>query len=75
MLCHSSRIPSIQGLRIPVATVIEMVADGMTEDETLAAYPDLKREDIRVALRFVAEAVRELPPVSNLNGDRGGKVK
>ena len=31
----------------------------MTEDEILNAYPDLEREDIREALRFAAEAVRE----------------
>jgi uncharacterized protein (DUF433 family) len=52
-------LPCIRGLRIPVATVVGMVADGMTEDEILNAYPDLEREDIREALRFVAEAVRE----------------
>ena len=49
----------IRGLRIPVATVVGMVADGMTEDEILKAYPDLEYEDIREALRFAAEAVRE----------------
>lgn len=36
-----------------------MVADGMTEDEILHHYPDLEREDIREALRYAAEAVRE----------------
>jgi uncharacterized protein (DUF433 family) len=36
-----------------------MVADGMTDEEILKAYPDLEREDIREALRFAAEAVRE----------------
>jgi uncharacterized protein (DUF433 family) len=36
-----------------------MVADGMTEEEILAAYPDLEREDIREALRYAAEALRE----------------
>ena len=51
--------PSIRGLRIPVATVVGMVADGMSEEETLKAYPDLEREDIREALRYAAEAVRE----------------
>ena len=35
------------------------VADGVTDDEILKAYPDLEREDIREALRFAAEAVRE----------------
>jgi hypothetical protein len=36
-----------------------MVADGMTDVEILAAYPDLAHEDIREALRYAAEAVRE----------------
>jgi uncharacterized protein (DUF433 family) len=36
-----------------------MVADGMTEEEILAAYPDLEPEDIQEALRYAAEAVRE----------------
>jgi uncharacterized protein (DUF433 family) len=52
-------MPCIRGLRIPVATVVGMVADGMTEDQILAAFPDLQREDIREALQFAAEAVRE----------------
>ena len=51
--------PSIRGLRIPVATVVEMVADGMGEEGILKAYPDLEREDVREALRYAAEAVRE----------------
>ena len=50
---------SIRGLRIPVATVVGMVADGMGEEEILKAYPDLEREDVREALRYAAEAVRE----------------
>ena len=52
-------IPCVRGLRIPVATVIGMIADGMTEEEILAAYPDLEREDIQEALRYAAAAVRE----------------
>jgi uncharacterized protein (DUF433 family) len=52
-------VPCIRGLRIPVATVVGMVADGMSEAEILAAYPDLEAEDIREALRYAAEAVRE----------------
>jgi uncharacterized protein (DUF433 family) len=46
-------------LRIPVATVVGMIADGMSEDEIIAAYPDLQSEDVAEALRFAAEAVRE----------------
>jgi uncharacterized protein (DUF433 family) len=52
-------VPCIRGLRIPVATVVGMVADGMTEQEILDAYPDLEAEDVREALRYAAEAVRE----------------
>ena len=52
-------VPCIRGLRIPVATVVGMVAEGMTTDEILRAYPDLEREDIREALEYAAEAVRE----------------
>lgn len=51
--------PCIRGLRIPVATVVGMVAQGMSNREILAAYPDLEAEDIREALLFAAEAVRE----------------
>jgi len=60
-------VPCIRNLRIPVATVVGMLADGMTEKEILEAYPDLEADDIRAALRFAAEAVREreLPLVGN----------
>jgi uncharacterized protein (DUF433 family) len=52
-------VPCIRGLRIPVATVVGMIADGMTREEILEAYPDLKLKDIGEALRYAAEAVRE----------------
>ena len=52
-------VPCIRGLRIPVATVVGMIADGMTEPEILRAYPDLEPDDLREALRYAAEAVRE----------------
>jgi uncharacterized protein (DUF433 family) len=60
-------VPCIRNLRIPVATVVEMVADGMAPAEILKAYPDLEAADIRDALRFAAEAVREreLPMLSD----------
>jgi uncharacterized protein (DUF433 family) len=51
--------PCIRGHRIPVATVVGMVADGMTDAKILEAFPDLEREDIREALQYAAEAVRE----------------
>jgi len=52
-------VPCLRGLRIPVATVVGMLADGMTTEEILKAYPDLRPEDIREALQYAAEAVRE----------------
>jgi len=52
-------VPCLRGLRIPVATVVGMLADGMSDGQILKAYPDLTAEDIREALRYAAEAVRE----------------
>jgi uncharacterized protein (DUF433 family) len=52
-------VPCIRGLRIPVATIVDMAAEGMSEDSRLTAYPDLEREDVREALHYAAEAVRE----------------
>ena len=59
-------LPCIRDLRIPVSTVVDMVASGMTNQEILDAYPDLVADDIREALQFAASAVRErqLPLVS-----------
>jgi uncharacterized protein (DUF433 family) len=51
--------PCIRGLRIPVATVVAMVADGMTTDEIVVELPDLEAEDVAEALRYAAEALRE----------------
>jgi len=52
-------VPCIRGLRIPVATVVALVAEGLTDDKILMEYPDLKLEDIREALRYAAEALQE----------------
>jgi uncharacterized protein (DUF433 family) len=56
---HMGGVPCIRGLRIPVATVVGIVADGMTEEQILRAYPDIEAEDLQEALRYAAEAVRE----------------
>jgi len=47
-------IPWVRRLGFSVATVVDMVADGLTEAEILAAYPDLQRGDIVEALRYAA---------------------
>jgi uncharacterized protein (DUF433 family) len=52
-------VPCIRGLRIPVATLVGMFADGMSEADILAAYPDLVADDLHEALRYAADAVRE----------------
>jgi uncharacterized protein (DUF433 family) len=52
-------VPCIRGLRIPVATIVGMMAEGMNSAEILRAYPDLEEKDVRQALAFAAEAVRE----------------
>jgi uncharacterized protein (DUF433 family) len=52
-------VPCIRGLRIPVATVLRMLAGGMNEQNILADYPDLQVEDIRECLRFAAACAME----------------
>lgn len=58
-----SGVPCIRGLRIPVATVVGMFAEGMRDEEIMQALPDLQAEDIKEALSYAAVAVteRELP--------------
>jgi len=52
-------VPCIRRLRIPVATVVGVVAEGMGEADILAAYPDLEKDDIYEALHYAAAALRE----------------
>lgn len=47
--------PCIRGLRIPVATVVAMITDGMSADEIVHDLPYLERSDIAAALRLTAE--------------------
>ena len=54
-----SGVPCIRGLRIPAATVVGLVAQGMSETRIVAEYPDLEIEDIRAVLAFAATAVDE----------------
>jgi uncharacterized protein (DUF433 family) len=56
-------VPCVRGTRIPVATVLGMLADGASVQEILADFPQLAEEDVRAVLRYAAAAVdeRELP--------------
>ena len=51
--------PCIRGLRIPVATVVAMVADGMSTNEVVAALPELEPADVAEALHYAAAALQE----------------
>ena len=52
--------PCIRGLRITVYDVLGYLAGGMTEDEILADFSELTREDIRACLAFAADRERKL---------------
>ncbi|MBX3382878.1 MAG: DUF433 domain-containing protein [Phycisphaeraceae bacterium] len=46
--------PCIRGMRIRVMDILQMLAEGVSEDEILADFPDLEREDIRASLVFAS---------------------
>jgi uncharacterized protein (DUF433 family) len=46
--------PCIRGMRVTVGAIVGLLATGKTEDEVLAAYPYIEREDIHAALAFAA---------------------
>ena len=52
--------PCIRGLRITVYDVLEYLAAGMSEEEIVADFPDLTRDDIRASLAFAADRERKL---------------
>lgn len=47
--------PVISGTRIPVEMIVRLLAQGMTVQEILDDYPNLKKEDIKAALEYVAK--------------------
>ncbi len=49
----------IRGMRITVSLVVNLVANGMTVDQTKAEYPDLEDEDVRQALQYAAALANE----------------
>jgi uncharacterized protein (DUF433 family) len=52
--------PCIRGLRITVYDILDYLASGMSEDDILREFPDLRREDIRATLAFAADRERRL---------------
>jgi uncharacterized protein (DUF433 family) len=55
--------PCVAGTRIPVATVLGSMVEGLTTDEILVEYPQLAREDVLVGLAYAAR--RRCPPASH----------
>jgi uncharacterized protein (DUF433 family) len=55
--------PCVRGLRITVSEVLEYMASGMSEDDILRDFPDLKREDLRACLAFAADRERKFVSV------------
>ena len=51
--------PCVRGTRIWVSLILDLLADGMTEAELLAEYPQLAHEDVLAAIAYGAEAARE----------------
>jgi len=49
----------IRGTRIPVATILGSLADGMTAQQIKEAYPQLTDEDIQAALGYAADVVND----------------
>lgn len=69
-------VPCIRGLRIPVTTVVGLVAQGMTETRIVEEYPDLEVEDVRQALAFLVAAVDERHfPLFDLTSGAGKQVQ
>jgi uncharacterized protein (DUF433 family) len=56
-------VPCIRNLRLPLATILAMMAEGFSGQKILEEHPELELEDIRAALRYatVCMTVRELP--------------
>ena len=52
-------LPCIRGLRIPVTTVLGLLASGATEKELLDNHPDLEPDDLRACMAYAAWLTRE----------------
>lgn len=55
--------PCVRGLRITVYEVLEYLASDMSEDQILADFPDLTREDLKACIAFAADRERKLMTV------------
>jgi uncharacterized protein (DUF433 family) len=51
--------PTIRGMRITVEQILKALAGGLTTKDLLDDFPELEEEDIKVALLYASELVRE----------------
>jgi uncharacterized protein (DUF433 family) len=51
--------PCIRGTRIPVSVIVGSMAEGLTRQDILREYPQLKDEDITAALLYASESVHQ----------------
>lgn len=51
--------PCIKGTRIPVSVIVGSVADGLSPEEIIEAYPQLEKESVQAALAYAADVVRQ----------------
>ena len=51
--------PCVRGLRITVGLVVNLVANGLSEEDILRNYPDLEQQDIRQCLHYAARLTEE----------------
>ena len=50
--------PCVRGTRITVGDVLGYLAGGTSEEQLLAEFPQLSRDDVRACLAYVAERAR-----------------
>lgn len=56
-ICHGRA--GIRGTRVPVAVILDNIAEGMSDAEILSSYPSLSPEDLRASISYAAELARE----------------
>ena len=51
--------PVIKGTRIPVYFILELIANGWSFDDILKNYPQLKKDDILVAIAYASKILKD----------------